>query len=128
MLASSLIAAHTQEESPPPRVFDPARILDEENVSRPEDVVRALCDLYLPGGMKSAARAKLVAFVEEGAPEGDALKLAPDWVCEVVSPRTGRLDRTRKLRGRALRRRRDRALAVADRGDGPRDALNPGAS
>lgn len=26
-----------------------------------------------------------------------AFDLAPDWVCEVISPSTGRLDRTRKL-------------------------------
>ena len=25
------------------------------------------------------------------------LELAPDWICEVVSPRTGRVDRTRKM-------------------------------
>jgi Uma2 family endonuclease len=30
-------------------------------------------------------------------PRGAALELAPDWVCEVVSPSTARLDRTRKM-------------------------------
>ena len=35
----------------------------KSSVSRPEDVVRALLDLYLPGGIASETRAKLVAFV-----------------------------------------------------------------
>ena len=35
-------------------------------VSRPEDVVRVLLDLYLPGGVRPEARAKLVAFVGRG--------------------------------------------------------------
>lgn len=30
-------------------------------------------------------------------PRTPAFTLAPDWVCEVVSPSTGRLDRIRKL-------------------------------
>lgn len=30
-------------------------------------------------------------------PDVAAFTLAPDWVCEVVSPKTGRLDRTKKL-------------------------------
>jgi Uma2 family endonuclease len=30
-------------------------------------------------------------------PETAFFTLAPDWVCEVVSPRTGRIDRTRKM-------------------------------
>jgi len=30
-------------------------------------------------------------------PDTAFFTLAPDWVCEVVSPRTGRLDRTRKM-------------------------------
>lgn len=32
-----------------------------------------------------------------GPPSGPALELAPDWVCEVLSPSTARLDRGRKL-------------------------------
>jgi hypothetical protein len=36
-------------------------------------VVRALLDLYVPGGVRPEARAKLVAFVAEGAPTGEAL-------------------------------------------------------
>ena len=61
------------EEPAPPRAFDPARLLAEEGVSRPEDVVRALLDLYLPGGVRPEVRAKLVAFVAEGKPAGPAL-------------------------------------------------------
>jgi hypothetical protein len=61
------------EEPAPPRAFDPARILDEERASRPEDIVRALLDDYLPGGVRPEARAKLGAFVAEGRPAGAAL-------------------------------------------------------
>jgi hypothetical protein len=57
----------------PPKALDPARLLEEEGVSRPEDVVRALLDLYLPGGAPAAARVKLVAFLSEGAPATPAL-------------------------------------------------------
>jgi uncharacterized protein (DUF1800 family) len=65
--------ADTSEEAPPPRVLDPARLLDEDGVHRPEDVVRALLDLYLPGGVRAEARAKLVAFLAEDQPTGSAL-------------------------------------------------------
>jgi hypothetical protein len=61
------------EEPAPPRSFDPARILDDEGVSRPEEVVRALLDAYLPGGVRPEARPKLVAFVADGRPSGQAL-------------------------------------------------------
>jgi hypothetical protein len=54
----------------PPVALDPARLLREEKVSRPEDVVRALLDLYVPGGVPPEARSKLVAFVAEGNPAG----------------------------------------------------------
>jgi hypothetical protein len=57
----------------PPRAFDPARLLHEEKVTRPEDVVRVLLDLYVPGGFPPEARAKLVAFVADGNPTGPAL-------------------------------------------------------
>jgi Uma2 family endonuclease len=30
-------------------------------------------------------------------PNAPAVTLAPDWVCEVISPRTGRIDRSRKM-------------------------------
>jgi uncharacterized protein (DUF1800 family) len=53
---------------PPPRAFDPVRVLDEEKVTKPEDVVRVLLDSYVPGGVRAEARDKLVAFVAEGKP------------------------------------------------------------
>ncbi len=61
------------QEPAPPLAFDPARLLAEEGVSRPEDVVRALLDLYLPGGVRTEARTKLVNFVAAGNPSGPAL-------------------------------------------------------
>jgi hypothetical protein len=66
-------AGGAPEDREPPRAFDPARLLDEEGVSRPEDVVRVLLDLYLPGGAPEEARAKLVAFLADGRPTGRAL-------------------------------------------------------
>jgi hypothetical protein len=63
----------TPDEPAPPRAFDPARLLDEEGLSRPEAVVCALLDHYLPGGVRSQVRAKLVAFVAQGDPAGPAL-------------------------------------------------------
>jgi uncharacterized protein (DUF1800 family) len=57
----------------PPLAFDPARLLQEERVSSPDDIVRVLVDLHLPGGIKPKDRAALVAFVVEGAPAGAAL-------------------------------------------------------
>jgi uncharacterized protein (DUF1800 family) len=74
--------ANGSEGPLPPRALDPARLLQEEaggvgrpapSASRPEDVVRVLLDLYLPGGVRPEARAKLVAFVAEGKPTGPAL-------------------------------------------------------
>jgi hypothetical protein len=61
------------EEPAPPPAFDPARLLAEEGSSRPEDVVRALLDVYLPGDVRPEVRARLVAFVAEGDPTGPAL-------------------------------------------------------
>jgi hypothetical protein len=70
----SSASAGMAEQSAPPAAFDPARLLQEEKVSRPEDVVRVLVDLYLPGGIRPEARAKLVAFFAEGKPAGPALE------------------------------------------------------
>jgi hypothetical protein len=71
--ARLVVQGDTPEEPDPPKAVDPARLLEEEGASRPEDVVRVLLDLYLPGGAPPAARAKLVAFVSEGKPAGAAL-------------------------------------------------------
>src|SRR5438552_2926268 len=84
-----LAAADSHEELAPPKAFDPARLVQEEgggvgrlaprakglalSASRPEDVVGALVDMYLPGGVRPEVRAKLAAFVAEGNPVGPAL-------------------------------------------------------
>jgi uncharacterized protein (DUF1800 family) len=65
--------ADTPEEPEPAKTFDPARLVLEEEASRPEDVVDVLLNLYLPGGVRPETRAKLVAFVAEGKPAGPAL-------------------------------------------------------
>jgi hypothetical protein len=66
-------ATKPSEEPVPPPAFDPARLLREEEVSRPEDIVRVLLDLYVPGGIRPEARKQLIAFVAEGKPVGLAL-------------------------------------------------------
>jgi uncharacterized protein (DUF1800 family) len=70
---SSVVPRETPEEPDPPRAFDSARILLEERSSCPEDVVRALLDLHLPGGIRPETQAKLVAFLGDGSPTGPAL-------------------------------------------------------
>jgi hypothetical protein len=67
------VPANCREVPAPPLAFDPARILAEEHVSRPGDVVGALLDLYVPGGARSDVRAKLTSFVAEANPAGPAL-------------------------------------------------------
>jgi uncharacterized protein (DUF1800 family) len=62
------------DEPPPAKAFDPARVLQEEKATKPEDVVRVLLDVYLPGGVSPSAQAKLVAFVAQGDPTGDRLE------------------------------------------------------
>jgi uncharacterized protein (DUF1800 family) len=62
------------EEPPPAKAFDPARVLQEEKVTKPEEVVRVLLDVYLPGGVTPEAQAKLVEFVRKGNPAGPALE------------------------------------------------------
>ena len=61
------------EEPPPPDNEDVARLVREAKATRPEEVVRVLLDAFLPGGVGEAARGKLVAFVADGKPAGDAL-------------------------------------------------------
>jgi hypothetical protein len=61
------------EEPPPHQAFDPARLLEEEGITRPDDIVRVLLDLYLPGGIRSELEAKLKAFVMKDKPVGQAL-------------------------------------------------------
>jgi hypothetical protein len=66
-------SALAPDERVPPKAFDPARLLDEEGVSGPEEIVRALLNLYVPGETRSEARVKLVSFLVEGQPTGPAL-------------------------------------------------------
>ncbi len=54
------------EEAAPPRAFDPARLLEEEAVSRPEDVVAALLDLHLPGGVRPGGAGEARRFLGRG--------------------------------------------------------------
>ena len=61
------------EEPAPPKAFDAARLLRELRVTAPEEVVDALLDLYLPGGVRRDERAALVGFVAEGKPTGSRL-------------------------------------------------------
>jgi uncharacterized protein (DUF1800 family) len=72
-VTTSMKPIETSEEPPPPRAFDPARILSEENAKCADDVSRVLLDLYLPGGVRPETRAKLMAFLEEDKPIGRAL-------------------------------------------------------
>jgi uncharacterized protein (DUF1800 family) len=58
---------------PPPRAFDPARIPEDAKAGAAEEVVAALLDQYLPGGVRPEAREKLIAFVAGGGPTGPAL-------------------------------------------------------
>jgi hypothetical protein len=69
----TLWARSPEQLSAPPRALDPARLVHDEGMGGPEDIVRVLLDLYLPGGVPPQARAKLVAFVAEGSPAGPAL-------------------------------------------------------
>lgn len=58
---------------PPPKAFDPARAIEEEKATSPEEVVRVLLDVYVQGGARPATRDKLVAYIAEGKPTGLAL-------------------------------------------------------
>jgi Protein of unknown function (DUF1800) len=61
------------EEPAPPTERDPARFVKAEKAETPEDVVRVLLDVYLPGGISESSRKKLVAFVGDGKPKDAAL-------------------------------------------------------
>jgi hypothetical protein len=61
------------EEPTPAAAFDPARVVHEEKAGKAKEIIRVLLDLYLPGGVRPAAEAKLVRFVETGNPKGAAL-------------------------------------------------------
>ena len=61
------------EEAAPHPAFDPARVIHEEKVTKPKDIVRLLLDVHLPGGVRPSSEAKLVSFVAAGDPKGAAL-------------------------------------------------------
>jgi hypothetical protein len=67
----SAALADAPEEPAPPVAYDPARLLSEEGMSRPEDIVDTLLDLHLPGGVRPRARERLVAFLAGGEATGD---------------------------------------------------------
>jgi hypothetical protein len=69
----STLPTDTPEEPAPPQAFDPARLVVEAGLNRPQDIVGLLLDLYLPGGARPEARAKLVAFMGRDNPAGPAL-------------------------------------------------------
>jgi hypothetical protein len=53
--------------------MDPARIIQHEKAVAQDHIVRVLLDALLQGDISEAARAKLVAFVADGKPQGGAL-------------------------------------------------------
>jgi hypothetical protein len=57
------------ESEVPPVAFDPARIVHEDRVSSPDEIVRALLDTYQPGGARPEVRDRLAAYLrmEKGA-------------------------------------------------------------
>jgi uncharacterized protein (DUF1800 family) len=57
------------------RAFDAARLVEEEKANNPEEIVQALVQLLVPGGIREAARDKLVTFIGDGKPTGAALAL-----------------------------------------------------
>ena len=61
------------EEPAPALAFDAARLMAEDGVSRPEDVITALSELYVPGNMRPEVRARLDRFVAAGHPTGPEL-------------------------------------------------------
>src|SRR5262249_39824651 len=71
--ATAAAATQGASEAELPKALDPARVVEEEQVHRPEDVVRVLLDLYLPGGVCPETQAKLETFRAEGHPSGRAL-------------------------------------------------------
>ncbi len=57
---------------PPPKAFDPARIIEEENATTPGAIVRVLLEVHLPGGIHPVVEQKLTAFIAEGKSIGRA--------------------------------------------------------
>ncbi|HEY3787449.1 MAG TPA: DUF1800 domain-containing protein [Urbifossiella sp.] len=64
-----------EKPEPPARAFDPARVIADDAVNRPGQIVRTLIELYLPGGIRPEAESKLTAFLANGKPTGAALDI-----------------------------------------------------
>jgi hypothetical protein len=60
---------------PPDAKWDVAQIVKSEKVTEPAAIVDLLMSVFLPGGVGPAVRDKLVNYVAEGKPQGEAL----DW-------------------------------------------------
>jgi hypothetical protein len=58
---------------PPPPTQDPAAVVRREKLTAPDRVVDLLVDLLLQGGISAGARGKLIAYLAEGKPAGEAL-------------------------------------------------------
>jgi uncharacterized protein (DUF1800 family) len=69
-ISKSRLPPDLPEEVAPPRAFDPARLVAEEGVQQPEEVVRVLLDFYLPGGLRPEAQTRLFGFVAQGPSSG----------------------------------------------------------
>ena len=73
---------------PPPRAFDSARVVEEEKASKPEDAVRVLLDVYVPGGVRGARARGEVGRVR-GRGEADRPRaLRPSQLRELPSTRS----------------------------------------
>ncbi len=65
--------SHTEAKWAPSPAVDPVRIIQREKAVAPDHIVTLLLDVLLQGDISEAARAKLVAFVADGKPQGGAL-------------------------------------------------------
>jgi uncharacterized protein (DUF1800 family) len=53
-------------------IFDVATVLQREKLTDPDRAVDLLVDMYLQGDISKAARAKLISFLADGKPKGEA--------------------------------------------------------
>src|SRR5262249_799165 len=57
----------------PGAAIAPAALIRRANLTDPEQILSLVIDVLLQGDLNEAARAKLLAFLKEGSPAGDAL-------------------------------------------------------
>lgn len=57
------------EEPAPGSAFDPARLVHQAKVESPEQIVRVLLEVFLPGGISPSKEQKLVAFLAASEPQ-----------------------------------------------------------